>query len=67
MQAEITAGHGTRVQAKLNLVSQDFKVQVTSALYKQVIFDPCTNGLFKSSQESPVRAGHSWTKNEHCS
>lgn len=67
MQAEITTGHGTGVQAKLSLVSQDFKVQVTSALYKQVIFDPCPNGLFKSSQEIPVRARRSWTKNERCS
>lgn len=66
MQAEITAGHGTGVQAKWNPVSQDFRVQVTSALYKQVIFDPCANGLFKRSLEIPGRAGHSWRKNGPC-
>lgn len=59
MQAEITAGRGTGVQAKLNPVSQDFRVQVTSALYKQVVSDPCANSLFKRSLEMPVRAGHS--------
>lgn len=63
MQAEITAGHGTAVQAKLNPVSQDFRVQVTSALYKQVVSDPCASSLFQRSLEIPVRAGHSWTKN----
>lgn len=53
-----------RSSSQVEPSSQDFRVQVTSVLYKQVIFDPCASGLFKSSLEIPVRAGHSWTKNE---